>query len=89
MNDQLLPEFQKYLHSKSLVQEKYIPFYANWAREFLTYSINNENLTHELKVDKFLNHLKLREKISEWQIRQADDAIKLYVHQFLNSNERR
>jgi len=31
MKKQILPEFQQYLRLKSLVTEKYIPFYAQWA----------------------------------------------------------
>ncbi len=33
MQNELLPEYQKYLHAKSLVQEKYITYYAHWASE--------------------------------------------------------
>ena len=30
----VLPEFQEYLRAKSLVNEKYISFYAHWASKF-------------------------------------------------------
>ncbi len=46
----ILPEFQEYLRSKSLVNEKYISFYAHWASKFLTFSNGNRNLSHELAV---------------------------------------
>jgi len=39
-----LPKFQEFLRSTSLVKEKYIPFYANWARKFLTFSRKYGNL---------------------------------------------
>ncbi|KPK00798.1 MAG: hypothetical protein AMK71_07900 [Nitrospira bacterium SG8_35_4] len=89
MKKHVLPEFQEYLRSKSLVNEKYIPYYANWAIKFLSFSSEKGYLSHELTVEKFLNHLKSREKISDWQVRQANDAIQLYVHQFLERNELR
>jgi len=38
---EVLPEFQNYLHSNCLVHEKHIPFYASWARKFLSYSGSN------------------------------------------------
>jgi hypothetical protein len=37
MNNELLPEYQKYLRVKSLVEEKYIIDYAYWARKFLAF----------------------------------------------------
>jgi len=52
MKNQILSEFQKYLRSKSLVSDKYIPFYANWASKFLSFSSENKNLSHELKVEE-------------------------------------
>jgi hypothetical protein len=88
MKKNVLTEFQEYLRSNSLVQEKYIPFYAQWARKFLAFSTSNNNLSHDLMVQKFINYLKSHEKIADWQANQANNAITLYVHQFKNRNER-
>ena len=87
MKNNVLPDFQEYLRSMSLVHENYIPFYAHWASKFLSFSCDHENLSHELKVEKFMDHLTSRERVSDWQIRQAHDAIKLYIHQYLNSSD--
>jgi hypothetical protein len=38
-----LPDFQEYLRLKSLVTEKYIPFYAYWARK--KHSDHNPSVT--------------------------------------------
>ena len=82
MKNNTLPEFQKYLRSKNLVNEKYIKFYANWARKFLAFSDSNRNLSRDLQVQKFLNYLKAQKEIADWQVKQADEAIQLYVNQF-------
>jgi hypothetical protein len=82
-----LPEFQEFLRTKSLVKEKYIPFYANWASKFLAFSKNEVNLSHDLQVQKFLDLLKGQENIADWQIKQADDAVQLYVNQFMDGSE--
>jgi len=37
-----------------------------------------------LRIKKFLNHLKSQKNISDWQLKQADDVIRLYVNHFLN-----
>ncbi len=85
MKSVLLPEFQEYLRSKSLVNEKYIQFYAHWASQFLVFSTSNNNLSHDLRVRKFTDHLESNAKIADWQIKQADNAVRLYVHHFLDS----
>ena len=83
----VLPEFQDYLRSKSLVNEKYIPFYAHWASKFLAFLKDNENLSSDLQVQKFFNYLKTQQNIADWQLKQADNAVTLYVNQFLDRDE--
>jgi hypothetical protein len=41
MKEIVLPEFQEYLRANSLVQEKYIPFYAHWARKSINYKLQS------------------------------------------------
>jgi hypothetical protein len=76
MNSNVLPEFQKFLLELNLINKKYISFYAHWASKFLTFSNNNENLTPDLRVMEFLNYLSSQKNISDWQVKQADDAIR-------------
>jgi hypothetical protein len=87
MKNIILPEFQDYLRSKSLVNAKYIPYFALWASKFLAFSENDANLSHDLQVQKFFNYLKTQKNIADWQVRQADNAVILYVNQFLDRNE--
>ena len=84
MKNNTLPEFQNYLRSNSLVQEKYIPFHAHWASTFLAFSESNRNLSRDLQVQKFLNYLKAQKDIADWQIHQADNAVQVFVNQFLD-----
>lgn len=86
MNSNVLPEFQKFLLERNLINKKYITFYAHWASKFLMFSNNNENLIPDLRVREFLNYLSSQKNISDWQVRQADDAIRLYIHHFLDGN---
>lgn len=86
MRDRVLPEFQDYLLSHSLVPEKNAPFYATWVRKFLVFSNRNNDLPPDLKTKKFLNELKSQKNIADWQIRQANDALRLYFHHFLHGN---
>jgi hypothetical protein len=57
MKKEVLPEFQNYMRSNRLVQEKYISFYASWARKFLTYSSSRADLSLDLQIQQFIDHL--------------------------------
>jgi integron integrase len=80
--NRILPEFQDFLLSRSLVPAKNAPFYAHWVSRFLGFSNRNQDLGSDLMVQKFLNQLKTQKKIADWQIKQAEEALKLYFHHF-------
>jgi len=82
--NRILPEFQDFLLSRSLIPAKNTPFYAYWVSKFLTFSNKNQDLGPDLKVQKFLTLLKSQKKIVDWQVRQADEALRLYIHHFLD-----
>jgi hypothetical protein len=77
MENQLLPEFQGFLRSRRLVNEKYIHFYAYWASKLLSFSNKSVIPNHELQVEEFLNKLKSQDNVADWQVRQADVFHKL------------
>jgi len=84
MRNRILPEFQDFLLSRSLVPAKNAPFYAHWVSKFSAFSNENQDLGPDLGVEKFLNQLKSQMKIADWQVRQADESLRLYIHHFLN-----
>lgn len=85
MATRILPEFQDFLVSRSLVPAKNAPFYAHWVSRFFAFSNRNPDLSSNLKVEKFLNQLKSQKKTADWQIQQAEEALRLYFHHFLDS----
>jgi site-specific recombinase XerD len=85
MKNRVLPEFQDFLLSRSLVPEKNVSFYAHWVSKFLAFSNKNDELQPDLRVEKFLNELKSQKNIADWQIKQAEDALRLYIHHFLKA----
>ncbi|MEW6095497.1 MAG: hypothetical protein AB1567_03080 [bacterium] len=58
MKNTILPKFQNFLLSRGLVPEKNISFYALWVSKFLAFSNKNEEINFDLRIEKFLNHLK-------------------------------
>ena len=87
MKNKLLPEFQGFLRSRRLVNEKYIHFYAYWASKFLSFSNKSVIPNHELQVEEFLNKLKSQDNVADWQVRQAENALKLYSNHYLGSDK--
>ena len=77
MKNEVLPEFQNYLSSNSLVQDKYIRYYAHWASTFLAFSKNHSNLGYNLQIQKFLDFLKTQKNINDWQVKQALESSQL------------
>lgn len=87
MLEDILPEFQKFLLSRKLVPEKNVFFYAHWADRFLAFSNNNKDLNQNLRIAKFIDSLKTQKNIADWQIRQAEEAVRLYVDRFPDCRE--
>ncbi len=85
MDNQILPDFQKFLLSRKLVPEKHVSYYAFWVSKFLAFSNKNQNLTDELKIEAFRDNLTKQEKVQDWQVRQAYDAVRLYAGHFLDN----
>ena len=84
MTNRILSEFQDFLLSRSLIPAKNAPFYAHWVSKFFAFSNRNPDLSSNLKVEKFLNQLKSQKKTADWQIKQAEEALRLYFHHFLD-----
>ncbi len=72
-------EFQKYLIETAHIAEKYIPYYLKWVKIFLNQLSGNDqtNFSSEEK-ENFL--LFLSSEHEDWQIKQADHALRLYRH---------
>jgi integron integrase len=83
MENNLLPDFQKFLVSRGFVPAKNVPFYANWVSKFLAFSNRHEEVNHDLLFEKFFDRLKSQKNTADWQIRQARDAVQLYITHFM------
>jgi integron integrase len=81
----ILPEFQSFLLEKKMVPEKNVLFYALWASKYFTYTrkkqINADEYL-ENAVIEFIESLKSDPNMSDWQIRQAHEAIRLYYFHY-------
>jgi len=81
----ILPDFQKFLLEKKLALEKNVFFYALWVNKFFNYARkkqSNSDIYNENAVVDFLETLKSDPNVSDWQIRQANDAVRLYYFHY-------
>ena len=82
MESSALIEFQKFLVKEKRIPEKNAPYYTLWVNKFFSFSdrINEERFDNGLK--QFLNQLYTR-KAEEWQLQQAEQAVRLYFQHFI------
>ncbi len=84
MSDQrLLPEFQKFLSAQQLAPDKAIPFLVSWVSMFLTFANKNASSDTDTIISQFLEHLRTNTSKEDWQVRQAHQAVELYLYHYL------
>jgi hypothetical protein len=48
--------------------------------------MHNQELSSSLKIQGFLDYLRGRGNIADWQMRQTGNAVQVYANQFLDKN---
>lgn len=81
----VLPEFQEFLLSRKLAAEKHVLFFAIWASKFLAFCNRKGHQDINLTVEEFLESLEANESIKDWQVRQAEQAVRLYLTHYKGS----
>ena len=79
----VLADFETFLSKLGTIPEDKFKFYMHWVRRFLkfcNYQLDNINTEH---VSQYLDSLDADEKIADWQVRQAADAVILYAEKYL------
>lgn len=89
MLDTVFPDFQDFLLSRRIVPEKQASYYAYWVSRFLAFTNGSEQDKRDLLIEQFLSGLKEDKRLSDWQIRQAEQALSLYYRSFLKEADAR
>lgn len=82
-----LEEFAEYLLRNRLTRESHSRFYVFWVRKFLEHAPTDPTLSLSDRLDQFLLGLQGEQRYADWQIEQAERAIRLYFHNFQNKTE--
>lgn len=83
MKDQKYQSFEAFLKEHRLVKEHQISYYVEWVRQFSEHCKGKlSNITRD-SMAEFIAGLSDRRSIADWQIRQADDAMNVFVRNYL------
>ena len=83
----VLPEFQEFMRARRIVPDNQIPFCARWASKFLAFLNKNAFTKTDIALIQFIDFLKKNNNLQDWQIKQAENAVRLYVDNFLAGNK--
>jgi len=80
----MLKDFETFLNKKGSLKPQYIPYYLKWVSD--CYHFLNQPLSIRLNSDQKKQFLSdMGKKYEEWQVNQADTALRLYDY-FLSKN---
>ena len=80
-----LQTFGEFLLKAQLVRPTAAPYFVRWVRRFLSRPASNEPLADLVR--GFCEELERNGGGEDWQVRQADQALRLYFVNFLNRTE--
>jgi integron integrase len=80
-----LQQFGEYLLKARLVNEKAAPHCVRWVRRFLTRPASNEPLGDQAR--RFSDELERSGACQDWQVRQAEQAVRIYFVNFLQRTD--
>jgi len=85
--DLQLEEFGEYLLLKALCRQRNAKFYVMWVRRFFRVAENWKPDSWDVLLQQFVNELRDKDEVEEWQVSQAEQAVRLYFANFRNGEE--
>ncbi|MFB3887804.1 MAG: integron integrase [Thermodesulfobacteriota bacterium] len=76
-------DFEEFLSKLGTVPKDKIKFHIHWVRRFLKFNNYQLENINSARVSQYLDSLDADEKIADWQVKQAADAVILYVEEYL------
>jgi len=80
-NELDLAEYAEYLLRKRIVPERNAKFYVGWVRKFLE-GVADPALSLDERIESFLEGLRAGSCCEDWQIEQAEKAIRIFFYTF-------
>ncbi len=80
-----LQEFGEFLLKAQLARPSAAPYFVRWVRRFLARPASDEPLTDQVR--GFCEELEHHDGIADWQVRQAEQALRIYFVNFLKRTD--
>ena len=80
-----LQQFGEFLLKAQLVRQTAVPYFVRWVRRFLSRPASDEPLADQVR--GFCEELERTGSLEDWQVRQADQALRIYFVNFLKRTE--
>jgi integrase len=80
-----LQQFGEFLLKRQLVREKAAPYFVRWVRRFLSRPASDEPLADQVR--RFCDDLERNGGAEDWQVRQAEHALRIYFVNFLERTD--
>jgi hypothetical protein len=80
-----LQPFGEFLLRARLVREKAAPHCVRWVRRFLMREASDEPIADQVR--RFCEDLERQDRVQEWQVRQAEQALRMYFVNFLKRTD--
>ena len=80
-----LQAFGQFLLKGQLVRQNAAPYFVRWVRLFLSREATSQALVDQVR--RFCDDLERAGQSADWQIRQAEQALRLYFVEFLNRTD--
>jgi len=82
-----LSDYGDFLLKRSMVASGKEQFFINWVRQFLTEEVDLKGEKWQEKLPQYLDKLAGVPRIADWQVKQADQAVRLYFQIFFASQK--
>jgi integrase len=80
-----LQQFGEFLLKSQIVRAQNAPHFVRWVRQFLSRQASDQPLADQVR--GFCEDLERTARCADWQVRQAEQALRLYFVNFLNRIE--
>jgi integrase len=80
-----LQRFAEFVLKEQLVAERAAPYVVRWVRRFLCRQASNEPLSDQVR--RFCEDLERTGRLEDWQVRQAEQAVRIYFVNFLRQTD--
>lgn len=80
-----LQQFGEFLLKRQLVRQSAAPYFVRWVRQFLARPASDEAVADQVR--HFCDDLERAGGVLDWQVRQAEQALRIYFVNFLDRTD--